>query len=70
MPANTFRVKFAIFRGDEDQNIIFDLNEIISVYKRTTAFAAGQEGIDNNADLKDVLIFFINSNAFVNANIL
>ncbi|HMQ69983.1 MAG TPA: integrin alpha, partial [Ignavibacteria bacterium] len=69
LQVNSSPVKFAVYGGDEDQNGLVDLNDVINVYNATTAFATGyirqDMNGDNIADLSDVLITYNNANAFV-----
>ena len=62
-------ISFAFFSGDENQNGVIDLTDIINISNDAAVFTTGYKSSDMNGDnltdLNDVLFAFNNSNNFV-----
>ena len=66
---NSSPLTYAVYNGDENQNGIIDLNDIIAVYNDAAVFTTGYVRSDatgdRQVDLSDVIISYNNSSTFV-----
>ncbi len=62
-------LRFAIYSGDENQDGVVDLSDVLNVFNNANAFVTGYDPSDMNGDnvtdLKDVLIAYNSSYKFV-----
>ena len=71
IPVDITPIRYAFYSGDQNQDRIVDLNDVVNVFNDANTFTNGYVASDMNGDnitdLSDVVLTFNNSNQFVNA---